>query len=186
MAALIIHLYIGYGKWWASRSTLLPEKALPTFCECEAGILGKPGSQVERFGESKISCRTTAISNLPNTTYILNNFRNNVDRHGTVDIATRYGLDGPGIEFRLGRAFPHLSRETLEHTQPPGLWLPGLFFEEVKWPGPSVEHPPSSSVEVKERVDMYSPCGPTWPALGWNLPCTISMLPVPVAARSNA
>jgi len=44
MAALIIHLCIGYGKWLASRSTLLPEKALLKYSECEAGILGEPGS----------------------------------------------------------------------------------------------------------------------------------------------
>jgi hypothetical protein len=28
----------------------------------------------------------------------------------SVDIATGYGLDGPGIEFRWGRDVPHLSR----------------------------------------------------------------------------
>ena len=40
---------------------------------------------------------------------------------------TRYALDGPGIEFRLGRGFSHLSRPALEHTQPPIQWVPGLF-----------------------------------------------------------
>jgi hypothetical protein len=34
-------------------------------------------------------------------------------------IATGYGLDGPGIESRWGRDFPHLSRPALEPTQPP-------------------------------------------------------------------
>ena len=34
-------------------------------------------------------------------------------------IATRYGLDGPGIESRWGRDFPHLSRPVLGPTQPP-------------------------------------------------------------------
>ena len=41
-------------------------------------------------------------------------------------IATAYGLDGPGIESRLGRDFPHLSRSTLRPTQPPVQWVPGL------------------------------------------------------------
>jgi len=127
MAALTSHLCFGYGKWLASRSTLLPEKALPTFSECEAGILVELGSKFERFGESKISCRTTPISNLPNTTYILNNFKNNVVRDGAVGIATRYGLVDPGIELQLGRAFPHLPRQTLEPTLPPGQWVPALF-----------------------------------------------------------
>ena len=36
-----------------------------------------------------------------------------------VGIATGYGLDGPGIEFRWGRDFPHRSRSALGSTQPP-------------------------------------------------------------------
>jgi hypothetical protein len=36
----------------------------------------------------------------------------------SVDTATGYGLDGPGIESRWGRDFPHLSRPALEPTQP--------------------------------------------------------------------
>ena len=37
----------------------------------------------------------------------------------SVCIATRFGPDGPGIEFRWGRDFPHLSRLALGPTQPP-------------------------------------------------------------------
>ena len=43
-----------------------------------------------------------------------------------VGIATGYGLDGPGIESRWERDFPHLSRPALGHTQPPVQWVPGL------------------------------------------------------------
>ena len=43
-----------------------------------------------------------------------------------VGIATGYGLDGPGIEFRWGRDFPHLSRPALWSTQPHVQWVPGL------------------------------------------------------------
>ena len=43
-----------------------------------------------------------------------------------VGITTGYGLDGPGIESRWRRNFPHLSRPTLEPTQSPVQWVPGL------------------------------------------------------------
>ena len=40
-------------------------------------------------------------------------------RDSSVGIATRHGLDGPGIESRWGRDFPHPSRPALGPTQPP-------------------------------------------------------------------
>ena len=40
-------------------------------------------------------------------------------RDSSVGIATRYGLDDPGIESRWGQDFPHSSRAALGHTQPP-------------------------------------------------------------------
>ena len=42
-----------------------------------------------------------------------------VSRDSSVGIATRYGLGGLGIESRLGRDFPHLSRPTVRPTEPP-------------------------------------------------------------------
>ena len=48
------------------------------------------------------------------------------DRDSSVGIATRYGMDGPGIESRRGRDLPHPSRPVLGPTQPPIQWVPGL------------------------------------------------------------
>ena len=40
-------------------------------------------------------------------------------RDSLFNIATRYRLDGPWIEPRWKRDFPHLSRNSLGPTQPP-------------------------------------------------------------------
>jgi len=47
-------------------------------------------------------------------------------RDSVIGIATRYGLDGPGIESRWGRDFPHPFRPAVRPTQPPIQWVPGL------------------------------------------------------------
>ena len=47
-------------------------------------------------------------------------------RNSSVGIATRYGLDGPGIESRWGRDFLHLSRQSLGPTQHHIQWVPCL------------------------------------------------------------
>ena len=50
-----------------------------------------------------------------------------VGRDSVVGVATRYGLDGPGIESWWGRYFPHLSRPVQGLTQPPVQWVLDLF-----------------------------------------------------------
>jgi hypothetical protein len=94
-----------------------------------------------------------------------------VGRDSSVVIATRYELDGPGIESRWGRDFQHPSRPALGPTQLPVQWVLGHSLGE-KRPGRGVDHPPPSSAEVKERVELYlySPSGPSWPVLGRTLP----------------
>ena len=84
-----------------------------------------------------------------------------------VGIATRYGLDGPRIEYRWERDFPHPSRLSLGPTQPPVQWIPDSF-PEVQQPWRGFDHPRPPSVEVKERVELYpySSSGPSWPFEG--------------------
>ena len=56
---------------------------------------------------------------------------------------------------------------------PPSLLYNGYRgFPGGKALGRSVDHPPPSSAEVKERVGLYLyfPSGLSWPVLGWNLP----------------
>ena len=50
-----------------------------------------------------------------------------VGRDRVVGIATHYELDGPRIECRCGRDFPHWSRPAVGRTQPRLQWVPGLF-----------------------------------------------------------
>ena len=67
-----------------------------------------------------------------------------------VGIATGYGLDGPGIESRWGRDFPHLSSPALGPTQPPVQWVPGLSRGGKKRPGrDAYPSSPSSAVVLK-------------------------------------
>jgi hypothetical protein len=46
-------------------------------------------------------------------------------------------------------------------------WIPGLSRGKER-PKRGDDHPPTSSAEVKERVELYlySPSGPSWPVLG--------------------
>jgi hypothetical protein len=75
----------------------------------------------------------------------------NVGRDSSVGIATRYGLDGPGIESRCGARFsaPVL---TDPGAHPASYTMGTGSFPGVKRPGRGVDHPPPSSAEVKERV----------------------------------
>jgi len=76
-------------------------------------------------------------------------------------------MDGPGIESRWGARY-----STPVHTGPgahPASYTMGTGpFLGVKRPGRGVDQPPSSSAEVKERVELYfySSSGPSWPVLG--------------------
>ena len=75
-----------------------------------------------------------------------------VVRDSSVSVATHYGLNGPEIEYLLD----------VFHTCPYRSWSPpSLQYNEYrvnsvgKAVGRGVNHPPPSSTEVKERVDLY-------------------------------
>ena len=73
-----------------------------------------------------------------------------MDRDSSFGIATHYGMDGPGIEYRWGRDFPQQSRPAVGPTQPPIQWVPGVF-PRVKRPGHSVDHPPHLTQWLKKE-----------------------------------
>jgi hypothetical protein len=87
-----------------------------------------------------------------------------------VVIATRYELDGPGIQSRWGWDFPHPSRPVLGPIQNPIQWV-SVLFPRIKRPGRGVDHPLPLNAEVKERVELYLyfPSGLSWPILGQHL-----------------
>ena len=91
-----------------------------------------------------------------------------VGRDSSVGTGTRYGPEGRGIESRWGPNFQYPSRPALGATQPPIQGVQDFFSRRVKRPGCGVNYPPPSSVEVKERVELYLYflSGPSWPVVG--------------------
>ena len=81
-------------------------------------------------------------------------------RDSSVGIATRYELDGPGIESRWGARFS-APVQTGPGAHPASCTMGTGSFLGVKRPGRDVDHPPLSSAEVKEKVELYlySPFG---------------------------
>jgi len=95
---------------------------------------------------------------------------NGVGRDDSVGIATRYELDGPGIESRRRQVLPRLSRTALGPTQP--LCKGYGVFPRCKatrargWP--THLHP---APRLFERVELhfYFSSVPSWPVLRWTL-----------------
>jgi hypothetical protein len=79
----------------------------------------------------------------------------NVCRGSSVGTATRYGLDGPRIESRWRRDFPHPSRPALRPTQPPIHRVPAAL-PGVKRPGRGVDHLAHVAPRLKEE-QIYTP-----------------------------
>ena len=85
----------------------------------------------------------------------------------------------PKTDYHLLSAFRELFEISVPYlfqtdpgTNPASYTVGTGSFPGAKRPGRGVDHPLSSSAEVKERVELYlySPSEPSWPVLGWTLP----------------
>jgi hypothetical protein len=88
-------------------------------------------------------------------------------RDSSIGTATGYGLDGPGIESRWRRDFPHLSIRA-PYPHPASYTMGTESFPGVKRPMRDVDYPPHLVPNFKERVELhlYTPYGPSWPVIG--------------------
>jgi len=86
--------------------------------------------------------------------------------HSSVGIATRYGLDGPGIESRWVVRFS-APVQIGPGAHPASYTMGNGSFPGLKQSGRGVGHPPPARAEVKERAELYlySTSGPSWPVL---------------------
>jgi len=78
-----------------------------------------------------------------------------VGRDSSVGIATGYGLDGQGIEFRWVGDFPQMSK-TGPGAQPASCTMgTGSFSGGKEQPGRDADPSPPSSAVGHERVELY-------------------------------
>jgi len=85
-----------------------------------------------------------------------------------VCIATCCGLECPGSNPGLGEVF--LTRPVCLWDHPASYTMGTGYFPGVKRPGHGFFHPPTSSAEVRERVELhlYYKFGVSWPGIVWN------------------
>jgi hypothetical protein len=99
-------------------------------------------------------------------------------RDSSVNIATRYGLDGPGIESRWGKDIASPSRAALGPTQRPIQWVPGL--PGLKQAGRGVDHPPHLGTRLKKEWSYT--CTPIWAFVA----CSEVNFPLPLHTHTHA
>ena len=89
----------------------------------------------------------------------------------SVGIATRYGLDGPGIESWWGRDFS-ASAQDGPGAHPASCTMGTGSFLGVKRQKRGADNPPHLQCRGHERVllYLYSPSGLSWPVIGRPLP----------------
>jgi hypothetical protein len=83
--------------------------------------------------------------------------------YSVVGIATRLVLEGPEIECRWGAIIRTCPHRPWGPSSPvyKGYWVSSL---DIKRLGHGVDHPPPSSAEIQEKVELYlcSPSGTSW------------------------
>jgi len=77
-------------------------------------------------------------------------FSGTVGRDSSVGVATGYGLDGPGIEFRWGRDFSS-PVQSGPGVHPASCTVGTGSFPGVKRPGRGVDHPPHLAPKLKKE-----------------------------------
>jgi hypothetical protein len=91
-------------------------------------------------------------------------------RDSSVDIATRYGMDGWGSNPGAGGGGARFSApiQNGPGAYPASCTMGTGSFPGVKRPGRVPDHPPSSKCRDHERVGLYlcSPSGTQWPVIG--------------------
>jgi hypothetical protein len=88
-----------------------------------------------------------------------------VGRLGLFCIGTHYGLEGKGLELGWGAGFS-VPVQKGAGAKPASYTMGTGSFPGVKRPARGVDNPPSSSAEVKERVELYT-CSPLWAFVAW-------------------
>jgi hypothetical protein len=79
---------------------------------------------------------------------------------------------------KAGRAIFSASFETRPGANPASCTMGSGSVSQGKRSGSSLDHPPPSSANVKDRVPLL-PSGPSWPVLWWPLPFTFNSYLIP-------
>ena len=138
-------------RFWRACSWLSSNRTIPS--------LTREHEWLERFTALSCKVKTRYASNsspyIPNTE---GNYGRHIvlsrGRDSSVGIATRYGPDGPGIEFRWGAIF-FAPAQIGPGTHSASYTMGTGSFPGVKRPGRGIDHPSPSSAEVEGRVELY-------------------------------